>query len=72
MAPRDASSPLAPALPGIEARIDRVPMPRIDVASTDIRARIAAGRSIRYLVPDAVREHIERHGLYRAGAPAKA
>jgi len=39
--------------------------PWIDIAGTDIRARAEAGRSIRYLVPDAVREHIERCGLYR-------
>ncbi len=72
VAPRDESSPLTLALPGIEARIERVPMPRIDVASTDIRARIAAGRSIRYLLPDAVREHVERYGLYRETIPAQA
>lgn len=42
-----------------------VPMPAIGISSTDVRARIAAGRSIRYLVPDAVREAIEARGLYR-------
>lgn len=36
-----------------------------DIASRDIRARVASGRSIRYLVPDAVREYIQRRGLYR-------
>jgi nicotinate-nucleotide adenylyltransferase len=40
-------------------------MPRIDVASSDLRRRVAAGRSIRYLVPDAVASYIEREGLYR-------
>jgi nicotinate-nucleotide adenylyltransferase len=36
-----------------------------DIASRDIRARVASGRSVRYLVPDAVREYIRRHRLYR-------
>jgi nicotinate-nucleotide adenylyltransferase len=40
-------------------------MPRIDVSSTDIRARVAAGRPYRFLVPEHVAEIIEREGLYR-------
>ncbi len=38
---------------------------RIDISSTEIRQRIAKGRSIRYLVPEKVREIIEKHQLYR-------
>ena len=41
-------------------------MPAIDVSSSDIRARLAAGRSIRYLVPPAVERYIRQHDLYRA------
>lgn len=37
----------------------------LDISATDIRARVRAGRSIRYLVPDAVRRHIDDHRLYR-------
>ena len=36
-----------------------------DIASRDIRARIACGQSIRYLVPNAVLNYIERKKLYR-------
>jgi nicotinate-nucleotide adenylyltransferase len=38
---------------------------RVDVSSTEIRARVRAGQSIRGFVPDAVRGYIERTGLYR-------
>ena len=38
---------------------------QLDIESRDIRNRVESGRSIRYLVPDAVREYIERHNLYK-------
>ncbi len=61
-------SPLARVLS--DAQIARLrdhvlPTPRIDVAATDIRRRLHAGQSIRYLVPDPVRDYIERNRLYR-------
>jgi nicotinate-nucleotide adenylyltransferase len=40
-------------------------MPRLDVSSSDIRHRVAAGRPIRHLVPDAVADYIRHHDLYR-------
>ncbi len=38
----------------------------LDFSSTEIRNRVAEGRSIRYLVPEAVRNLIEIRQLYRA------
>jgi nicotinate-nucleotide adenylyltransferase len=51
-------------LPGAADRIRFFDMPRIDVSSSLIRRRLAAGRPVRYLVPDGVAEHIAREGLY--------
>ena len=46
-------------------RAETVRMPEIGVSSTGIRRRVAAGRPIRHLVPDAVAELIVSRGLYR-------
>ncbi|MBA3672026.1 MAG: nicotinate (nicotinamide) nucleotide adenylyltransferase [Gemmatimonadaceae bacterium] len=37
---------------------------RVDISSTELRARVANGRSIRGFVPDAVAEYIAEHRLY--------
>ena len=50
------------------ALVERVvEVPAVDLSATQIRRRVAEGRSIRYLVPDAVAEFIAIHGLYRDG-----
>lgn len=41
----------------------------VAISATEIRNRVAHGRSIRYLVYEPVREFIEEHGLYRRDAP---
>ena len=39
---------------------------RMDISSTDIRKRCLEGKSIRYLVPEAVRSLMEQQGLYQS------
>jgi nicotinate-nucleotide adenylyltransferase len=43
----------------------RVGGPGLPVSSSEIRRRVREGRSVRYLVPDAVADYIEKRGLYR-------
>jgi nicotinate-nucleotide adenylyltransferase len=44
-----------------------VEVPPIGIASTDLRRRVAEGRSIRYRVPRGVEAYIDAHQLYRNG-----
>lgn len=55
------------ALAGVggEGRVTFFAMPRVDVSSTEVRERVAAGRPYRFLVPERVADLIERDGLYR-------
>lgn len=39
-------------------------MPLVDISSTMLRERAAAGKSIRYMVPEAVFDFVQRSGLY--------
>lgn len=55
---------VAEHFPGLEDRVTFLAGPHLDVSGTEIRARAAAGRSIRYLVPQAVAAYIGDHGLY--------
>lgn len=52
-------------LPGLSERIVWLEMPRLDVSATELRRRAAEGRSLRYLVPDAVARYIAGECLYR-------
>lgn len=47
------------------SRVRALPTRRVDVSATEIRERVAAGRSIRGFVPDAVAAYIATHGLYQ-------
>jgi nicotinate-nucleotide adenylyltransferase len=57
----------APSASGTDTHI---PVTRIDLSGSEIRARVAAGRSIRFLVTGEVEQLIRAHGLYR-GASAQ-
>ena len=62
---------LCAALPAAQGRLEFFSMPRLDVSSSDVRARVAAGLPYRHLVPETVRQEIERHGLYLTGAAVR-
>lgn len=47
----------------------QVDMPQIELSASEIRARVASGKSIRFRVPKAVEMYILHHGLYK-DAPA--
>lgn len=44
---------------------------RVEISATEIRNRVAAGESIRYLVPERVLAVIEQERLYREGVTSK-
>ena len=46
-------------------RVVHVEGSHLPIASSALRERVRAGRSVRYLVPDAVAGYIEKRGLYR-------
>lgn len=55
---------LTPALERLAAgRTDWIDMPRVDVSSSDVRARIAAGRPVDHLLPAAVARELRLEGL---------
>jgi nicotinate-nucleotide adenylyltransferase len=57
---------------GVTLRLQVVEVPPIAIASSDLRQRVAEGRSIRYLVPRAVECYIQDKRLYRREEPAPA
>ncbi len=45
--------------------ITELAIPKLEISATDIRRRVTEGRSIRYLLPDAVADYIHQHHLYQ-------
>jgi nicotinate-nucleotide adenylyltransferase len=70
VAPRDGypeAGPdfLAEHMPDLADRAVFLDAPRLRLSGSEVRRRAAAGRSLRYLVPDAVVAYIGDHALYR-------
>ena len=53
-------------LPGISSKIHYVDAPLLEIASREIRNRVATGKPFRYYLPESVYEYIEQNHLYRA------
>ncbi len=51
-------------------RLLPVAVHEFDISSSEIRSRVAAGRSVRYFLPAPVADRIEREHLYRTSAHA--
>jgi nicotinate-nucleotide adenylyltransferase len=58
---------LPPAWLGPQARVHTLPIPGLDISSTELRRRAAAGESLRYLVPPCVARYVEVNRLYHEG-----
>jgi nicotinate-nucleotide adenylyltransferase len=58
-------SRLEAALPGIGDKLRFVEAPLLEISSSEIRRRIAIGRSFRYYLPSPIYQYIQDHRLYR-------
>ena len=69
---RDGVDPgdVVPVLPesGMRLKVRFLTVARVDISSNEIRAMAGDGQSIRYLVPEAVKEIIETQSLYRSNS----
>jgi nicotinate-nucleotide adenylyltransferase len=52
-------------LPGLRTKIRFVDAPLLEIASSEIRRRVAEGISVRYYLPPAVYEYIQKERLYQ-------
>lgn len=61
----ETAAEVAPPLPGMERAV-HVPVTRVDVSSTRIRAAVAAGEDVGEWLPPGVLDVIRREGMYQA------
>ena len=54
------------AFPDLAERVDRVPIPRLDVSASELRRRVREGEPTAPLLPAGVRRLVAERGLYRA------
>lgn len=52
-------------LPGIKSKVHYVDAPLLEIASREIRDRVATGKPFRYYLPSPVYEYINQHHLYQ-------
>jgi len=57
-------------LPGISSKVHYVDAPLLEIASREIRSRIADGRPFRYYLPNPVYHYINQHHLYHQSNPS--
>ncbi len=61
----DGASAIAALSDAQRARVISLQVPGLYISSTELRARVKTGKTIRYLTPEPVRERIEEINLYR-------
>lgn len=59
------SRPGEPRPEALPARVSWVDGPGLEVSATEVRRRVKEGRSVRFLVPDAVADYVSKRRLYR-------
>jgi nicotinate-nucleotide adenylyltransferase len=62
---RPGQAPPAPAVEPPGARVALARGPGLEVSSSEVRQRLRAGLSVRYLVPDGVHDYLVKRRLYR-------